>query len=175
MTTLGLASDPKSLGDLLRLARISAGFTQEQVARELGITQAYVSELESGKESRALTRVFEFLRLTGVTLHAESGVSTTSDTLVPVDLSGLEEACRRYGIAELSVFGSVARGAAGEGSDIDLLYTLSDGAQLGWAINDLSDELEQLFGRPVDLVSKKSLHPRMRDDVLRQARIVYAT
>lgn len=175
MTILGLATDPTSLGGVLKLARISAGFTQEQVARELGITQAYVSELESGKESRALTRVFDVMRLTGVTLRAEYVVSATSDSLVQVDLSGLEDACRRYGIAELSVFGSVANSAAGEGSDIDLLYTLSEGAQLGWAINDLSDELEKLFGRPVDLVSKKTLHPRIRDDVLRQARIIYAT
>jgi uncharacterized protein len=34
----------------------------------------------------------------------------------------LAELCRKYGIAELAVFGSVARGDAGPDSDVDLLY-----------------------------------------------------
>jgi predicted nucleotidyltransferase len=51
---------------------------------------------------------------------------------------------------------------------------LRDGVHLGWAINDLSDELEQVLGRPVDLVSKRALHARLRDAVLAQAQVVYA-
>ncbi|MDO8307203.1 MAG: hypothetical protein Q7V58_02460 [Actinomycetota bacterium] len=37
-------------------------------------------------------------------------------------------------------------------SDVDVLYVLRDGVHLGWAINGLSDELERVLGRPVDLV-----------------------
>ena len=44
--------------------------TQQEVAEALGITQAYVSELESGKSSLALTRIFDMMRLTGMTLQA---------------------------------------------------------------------------------------------------------
>ena len=43
----------------------------QQVADQLGMSQAYVSELESGKTSLALTRVFAIMRLTGMTLTAE--------------------------------------------------------------------------------------------------------
>lgn len=91
-----------------------------------------------------------------------------------VDVNALAAICARYGIAELLVFGSVARGDDQPGSDIDLLYRLAPGAQLGWEINRLDDELRDLFGRPVDLVSVKSLHPRLRANVTAEARHLYA-
>ncbi|MFF5987921.1 hypothetical protein [Prauserella flavalba] len=41
---------------------------------------------------------------------------------------------------------------------------LRPGARLGWEIEeDLNDDLSALFGRPVDLVSRRSLHPLLRD------------
>ena len=87
-----------------------------------------------------------------------------------VDTAALEAVCRRYGIASLTVLGSVARGEDGPGSDIDLLYELRPGAHLGWEIEDLSDELAVLFGRPVDLVSRRAVHPLLRDAVLADER-----
>lgn len=93
---------------------------------------------------------------------------------VAIDADLLRDICRRYGVASLEVFGSVAQGLEREGSDIDLLYTLLPGARLGWEIDDLADELAGVFGRKVDLVSRKSLHPLLRDEVLREARPVYA-
>jgi predicted nucleotidyltransferase len=46
--------------------------------------------------------------------------------------------------------------------------------QLGWSINDLNDELEVLFGKSVDLVSKKTLRPALKAEVLDQAQVIYA-
>lgn len=175
MSLTGPVSTPASLGALLRQSRHRAGLSQEQVAHELGITQAYVSEMETGKDSLALRRLFAFMQLTGMTLRGEVADEAPVESFPGIDESALEDACRRYGIAELAVFGSVSRGSAREGSDIDLLYTLAEGAHLGWAINDLSDELEKLFGRPVDLVSRNAIHPRMSADVLDDARVIYAT
>ena len=91
-----------------------------------------------------------------------------------IDLACVAAVCARYGLAELAVFGSTARGEAVGDSDVDLLYVLAPGAQLGFAINDLEDDLAQLFGRRVDLVSKKSLHRLLRDEVVAQARTLYA-
>ena len=91
-----------------------------------------------------------------------------------VDRKRLRDVCRRYGIAELLVFGSVARGDATPSSDLDLLYVLAPGAHLGWEIEQLTDELAELFGRPVDLVSKRALHRLMRDTVLSEAEQLYA-
>lgn len=90
------------------------------------------------------------------------------------DRRRLRSICERYGIQRLEVFGSVARGTATPASDIDLLYSLKPGVELGWEIEDLTTELSELFGRPVDLVSRKSIHPLIRSDVLSQAQDFYA-
>jgi predicted nucleotidyltransferase len=79
-----------------------------------------------------------------------------------VDSHRLANICDRYGVEELAVFGSAARGEMTDESDIDLLYVLEPGARLGFALNHLEDELAVLFGRPVQLVSRKYLHPMLR-------------
>jgi predicted nucleotidyltransferase len=86
----------------------------------------------------------------------------------------LAELCRKYGIAELAVFGSVARGDAGPDSDVDLLYVRVPGNDLGMAYFDLQEDLERLFGRRVDLVAKDGLHRVIRDQVLADALVLYA-
>jgi hypothetical protein len=93
---------------------------------------------------------------------------------VDVDQVSLADICDRYGIAELRIFGSQARGSQRPDSDIDILYTLQPGRRLGWEIEQLTDELAALFGRPVDLVSLHALHPLLRPAVLAEARPVYA-
>ncbi|HEX3828570.1 MAG TPA: nucleotidyltransferase family protein [Sporichthyaceae bacterium] len=91
-----------------------------------------------------------------------------------VDAARVAEVCRRYNVSRLEVFGSVSRGEAGAGSDVDLLYELTPGARLGWEIESLADALSEVFGRPVDLVSRRSLHALLRDQVLKEARLIYA-
>jgi uncharacterized protein len=93
---------------------------------------------------------------------------------VEVDRERLTAICDRYGIAELKIFGSQARRTARPDSDIDILYTLRPGYRLGWEIEQFADELADLFGRPVDLVSARSLHPLLRPSVLAEAQPVYA-
>ncbi|MEU6647616.1 nucleotidyltransferase family protein [Saccharomonospora sp. NPDC046836] len=88
------------------------------------------------------------------------------DALRP-QLAGL---CRKYGIAELAVFGSAARGELRPQSDVDILYVRASGNDLGMHYFDLQDELSSLFGRPVDLVPKEGLHWIVRDEVLAEAR-----
>ncbi len=95
-------------------------------------------------------------------------------TGVEVDDTRLAAVCEKYGIAELLVFGSVARGNARPDSDLDVLYTLRPGRRLGWDIEQLADDLAELFGRPVDLVSRRGLHPLLRQEVLAEARPLYA-
>lgn len=91
-----------------------------------------------------------------------------------VDAAKLRDVCGRYGVSRLEVFGSVGRGEAGPGSDVDVLYELAPGARLGWNIEALADELSVLLGRRVDLISRNSLHERLRARVLAEARPLYA-
>ena len=74
-----------------------------------------------------------------------------------------------HGARNVHVFGSVVRGEDREGSDVDLLvdpdpgFTLLDLAALVRA-------LEERLGCPVDVVIRRALRPRVRDNVLREAR-----
>lgn len=86
----------------------------------------------------------------------------------------LAQLCREYGIAELAVFGSAARGEVDPDSDVDILYTRLPGNDLGVGYFELQEALEELFGRPVDLVPKDGLHWIVRDEVLAEARELYA-
>jgi predicted nucleotidyltransferase len=96
------------------------------------------------------------------------------DVLEGVDAERIAAVCRRYGIAASFVFGSFARGEATDTSDVDVLYELRPGVRLGWEIEDLADELEQIFGRPVDLIARSGVHPRLAATVLGEARPIYA-
>lgn len=96
------------------------------------------------------------------------------DDSLDFDPEHLAEICARYGIARLETFGSVSRGDATAESDIDVLYELLPGARLGWEIAFLADELGDVLGRTVDLVSRRSLHHRLRRAVLTEATPFYA-
>ena len=89
--------------------------------------------------------------------------------------SAIARICQRYHVAELSVFGSTARGNAGPESDIDLLVAFQPDAVVGLiAFNRLRRELEDGLGRRVDLVPKDGLKPVIRDEVLAEAQVLYA-
>ena len=74
----------------------------------------------------------------------------------------------RHGASNVRVFGSVARGEAGPGSDIDLLVTLEDHRSL-LDLVALWQDLEDLLGCEVDVVTERGLKERMRERVLREA------
>lgn len=86
----------------------------------------------------------------------------------------LAELCEKYGIAELAVFGSVARGEDRPDSDVDLLYVLRPGTRMGLEFSAFQEELEELLGRKVDVVSEEGLHWVLRDQVLDDAQVLYA-
>ena len=74
-----------------------------------------------------------------------------------VDGERLAELCERYGVARLEAFGSFPRGDAGAGSDVDIMVTFRPGAAPGLAFVALQQELEDLLGRPVDLLTRASV------------------
>ena len=74
----------------------------------------------------------------------------------------------RYGVRNIRVFGSFARGDARPGSDVDLLVEFV-GSQSGFDFARFGDAVEELLGRKVDVVTEKSLPPLIRDRVLSQA------
>lgn len=94
---------------------------------------------------------------------------------VDLPLAEIAEICRRYDVAELSLFGSVAKGEFGPDSDYDFLIVFKYPLQTGlFKYADVQFALEELLGSNVDLVPKNGLKPIIRDEVLASARIIYA-
>lgn len=73
------------------------------------------------------------------------------------DPERLAEVCERRHVARLEFFGSVASGVATRQSDVDILVTFEPGAQVGLGIVSLHQELQAIFGRPVDLLTRDSV------------------
>jgi predicted nucleotidyltransferase len=74
----------------------------------------------------------------------------------------------RFGATNVRVFGSAARGEMGEGSDLDLLVRMKEGASL-FDLVGLSQELEDTLGIDVDVLSERGLSPYLRDRILNEA------
>jgi uncharacterized protein len=74
-----------------------------------------------------------------------------------------------HGAHNVRVFGSVARGEAGEESDIDLLVDMEPGRS-GLEQAGLILDLEALLGRPVDVVTEAGLYWLLRRRILKEAR-----
>ncbi len=84
--------------------------------------------------------------------------------------------CRRYGVAKLEVFGSAnTTEFDNECSDFDFLVEFGDGGDMFLRFMEFSNELEQLLGRPVDLVSEKRLSPHFLESIGATRKEIYAS
>ena len=78
------------------------------------------------------------------------------------------QVARRHGVTRVRVFGSTARGDAGPKSDVDLLIDVGS-EPTPWFPGGLVAELEELLGRPVQVVTERGLDGLLRDRVLQEA------
>lgn len=79
----------------------------------------------------------------------------TGYDLLGVSRKQIASFCRRWKITDLSLFGSALREDFRADSDLDFLVTFAP--DTAWRFDDLlemKEELEKLFGRPVDLVER---------------------
>jgi len=94
---------------------------------------------------------------------------------ITVPQDKIADFCRRNQIRRLEVFGSVLREDFGPNSDVDVLVEFEPEAQVGFiALSRMRRELGELLQRPVDLVPRGGLKPRIREAVLSSAEVVYA-
>jgi hypothetical protein len=97
---------------------------------------------------------------------------TVAKLTIPDD--ALARICQRYGVRELSIFGSAIREDFRADSDVDLLVQFDPSATIGFmALAAMQRELSALLGRNVDLVPKDGLKPFIRDSVLSAAQVLY--
>lgn len=67
----GGIKNPETLGRILQQGRLLRGLTQQQLADKLGVSQAYIWQLESGQPTIYTNRLFELMRETDIRLKAE--------------------------------------------------------------------------------------------------------
>lgn len=95
---------------------------------------------------------------------------------IRIDHDRITEFCRRWSVTELSLFGSVLREDFRPQSDVDVLVSFSPDAP--WHLMhlvEMREELEQIFGREVDLVEKAALrNPFRRHEILTTRQTLYA-
>lgn len=80
----------------------------------------------------------------------------------------INEISARHGAHNIRIFGSVARGEDTPESDVDLLVDVGD-KTTPWFPGGLISDLEELLLKRVDILTNRSLHPRLRDKILAEA------
>jgi uncharacterized protein len=164
---------------LLRDARKDADLTQAELAGRAGTSQPAVARYESGSAPPTLPTLERLLSACGRQLQIDASPIPARPTSVRGQLGlvasrlrrqrrALLDAARRHGVARLRVFGSVARGAAGAGSDVDFLVDL----EAGRTLVDLAGfrrEAAEILDLPVDVATVDMLKERIRDEALAEA------
>lgn len=77
-----------------------------------------------------------------------------------------------FAVRSLALFGSEIRSEAGPGSDVDLLVEFARPIGL-LHLSHTALFLEEMLGRPVDLVLRRALLPELRESILAEARLVF--
>ena len=75
---------------------------------------------------------------------------------------------KRYGINRIRIFGSVARDEESINSDLDLLINFDEGRSL-FDLIGFRNDIEEMLGRKVDVVSENALHWYIKEKVLQEA------
>jgi predicted nucleotidyltransferase/DNA-binding XRE family transcriptional regulator len=159
----------------VREARRRAGLSQAELGRRAGVAQSVVSAYESGARQPSVPMLARLVAAAGFEL--DLGLSEPATARAPlgelakrvrdrrVELQGI---LARYGLGNPRLFGSVARGEEGPGSDVDLLVEVPEGVGLV-TLARCQAELEQLLGARVDLVPAGDLKAAVAAEVLGEA------
>ncbi len=90
-----------------------------------------------------------------------------------IPLERIEAFCREHRIRRLALFGSILREDLTPDSDIDVQVEFEPGARTGFAFFGMQEQLAQILGRKVDLNTPADLSKYYRDEVLREAEVLY--
>ncbi len=114
-----------------------------------------------------------------IALRVAEGMSMAVENIqIDLPMEQIADFCQRWKITEFALFGSVLRDDFRPDSDIDVLVTFAPDAE--WSLFDhmhAEEELSQLLGRDVDLVSRRAVEESRnyirRKAILRSARTIY--
>ena len=138
--------------------RRRAGLTQRQLADLSGVAQPNIAAYEKGTR-RPSAKMLERL---------EAVAKPRPSTVLSKYKAEIEKLGRLHKALDIRVFGSVARGDDGPGSDVDLLVRFAPDASL-FDQAGLAQDIEDLLGVHVDVISEAGLRPG-HDEIRAQAR-----
>ncbi|WP_280338460.1 nucleotidyltransferase domain-containing protein [Nocardia neocaledoniensis] len=150
------SSPHATAGRLIYEARQRRRLTQRELAKRAGVAQSTVATLESGRRQPSFAMVERLLAAAGFRLGTSLVNAVRPSVLLEEHRSEFEALLARYPVANVWLFGSVARGEDRSDSDLDLLVELAAGASV-LDILDLDAELGELLGCPVDVVTTVDL------------------
>lgn len=101
-------------------------------------------------------------------------------TAIELPMARLAEFCDKWGVTELALFGSVLRDDFRPDSDIDVMVRFHPDAHPTFSkLEQMEDELETLFHRDVDLITRQGIENSRnylrRHEILSSAQVIYAT
>jgi uncharacterized protein len=126
-----------------------AGLTQQQLAERSGVRQPNVAAYENGQRvpsPRMLERLLQAARV-------------RPSKVLDAHRNQVRQLARQHRAEKIKVFGSVARGDDGPDSDVDFLVAFDEHASL-LDQAALTEELTELLGVPVHVVSDRALRDR---------------
>jgi len=178
-------------GGWLRRKRNKFGITGSQLAAKMGVSKQRISALEKAEltgaaslksmrqAAEALGCEFVYALVPKGELAARHRVDQIFDPLICLDQSDcrqqVSEICQRFHIKHLGLYGSAARGALRDGSDVNLLAEFADIDSMSMAKVERAEiEFGRLFGRHVSIVSQAILDdPLCVDAVMADLKIMY--
>ncbi|MBC2601241.1 nucleotidyltransferase family protein [Puniceicoccus vermicola] len=84
-------------------------------------------------------------------------------------LSENRQRFRAFGVEELGVFGSVAKGTNTAESDVDIIVSFASHQKSSKNFNAICDLLDELIGEPYDIVTREGLSPYFGPEILKEA------
>ena len=104
------------------------------------------------------------------------GAGMIATARIELPTKRIEAFCSKHGVEEFSLFGSVLRDDFLPDSDVDVMLKFKPG--FGFTFEntpEIQDELEAMFGRPVDVIEKGAItNPFRRHAILSSYQVVYA-
>lgn len=169
------------IASALRQARFDANLSQVDLAARASTSQSALARYETGAALPTLPTLERLLAACGRRLEIRTPPAqpSTAPTSMRSQLGPqagklrrqrrrLLEAADKHGIGHLRAFGSLARGEAQVGSDVDLLVDLKPGHTL-LDLAAFRREATEILDLPVDVATPDMLKERIRDDVLGDA------
>ncbi len=107
----------------------------------------------------------------------KSGFQTVPELAIALPEEAIADICSRWKIEEFYLFGSILRSDFHNDSDVDVMVEFSSDAHWGWDIVLIKEELEIIFSRKVDFLTKRAIEEShnwiRRREILSTARLIY--